>query len=937
MAECAAGPVVRLSGLSHAYRGANALEGVALELPAGCLTGLIGPDGVGKSTLLGIIAGVRQIQSGRVEVLGHDLRQRRERDAVIERIAYMPQGLGRNLYPGLSVSENLDFFGRLFGQDRATRAQRIAELTAATGLERFTERPAMNLSGGMKQKLGLCCALIHDPELLILDEPTTGVDPLSRRRFWELMQRLRRRRPDLSILVSTAYMDEAERFDTLVAMDAGRVLASGTVEELCSSTGERDMEAVFVALLPAERRGGHRRLEVPPRVPDGDGPPAIRAEGLTRRFGDFTAVERVSLSIHKGEIFGFLGSNGSGKTTTMRMLTGLLPISQGEAWVFDQPVDAEDAALRHRLGFMSQSFSLYGELSVRQNLDLHARLYRLPPKRIPGRIAELTERFDLARFIEVRAEALPLGVRQRLSLAVAVIHAPELLILDEPTSGVDPIARDRFWEQLLILSREQGVTIFISTHFMNEAERCDRISLMHGGRVLAEGTPADIKAGQGAATLEDAFIACMEQGAAEEGEEAAAESGDDQEPDLPRPLRKPRRPTRFSLRRLWAYARREGTEIRRDPIRLSFALLGPVILMIAMGFGISFDVNDIAYAVLDRDRTPASRDYLEHFAGSTWFSEQAPLTDAEEMRRRLASGRLTLAIEIPPGFGRALTRGSGPEVGFLIDGAIPFRGDTIRGYVEGVHRGYLETLGAGSSARSTSQIASHGTSLSNGLSGSPADRAPVTVETRFRYNQDFKSVYAMVPGILMLLLIMIPATMTAVGVVREKELGSITNLYSTPTKGGEFLLGKQLPYVGLAVLSYLLLLLMALFLFRVPLTGSLVGLTLGAVLFVFASTGLGLLMSTFMSTQIAAVFGTAIVSTIPTILFSGMLVPVSALTGPARIMGYGFPSAWFNHVSVGSFTKGLTLGDLWLDYLVLASFGLAFFLLGLALLRTRER
>jgi len=388
------------------------------------------------------------------------------------------------------------------------------------------------------------------------------------------------------------------------------------------------------------------------------------------------------------------------------------------------------------------------------------------------------------------------------------------------------------------------------------------------------------------------------------------------DPELSRLPRAPSRPSRFSPRRFWAYARREGTELKRDPIRLAFALLGPVLLMIAMGYGISFDVEDIGYAVLDRDRTPASREYLEQFAGSPWFSEQAPLVDDADRQRRLASGRLTLAIEIPPGFGRNLKRGGQPEVGFLVDGAIPFRGDTIRGYVEGVHRQYLETR--------TSE------------SGLSPMRPPVTVETRFRYNQDFKSVYAMVPGILMLLLIMIPATMTAVGVVREKELGSITNLYATPTNGGEFLLGKQLPYVGLALLSYLTLLLMALFLFRVPLTGGLGALSLGAVLFVFAGTGLGLLMSTFMRTQIAAIFGTAIASVIPTILFSGMLVPVSALTGPARVMGYGFPSAWFNHVSVGSFTKGLTLADLWLDYLVLGAFGLGFFLLGLALLRTQE-
>jgi len=917
MAERPGGPVVRLSGLRHAYRRVTALEGVDLELPAGRMSGLIGPDGVGKSTLLGIIAGVRQIQAGRVQVLGQDLGQRRGRAAVVERIAYMPQGLGRNLYPSLSVRENLDFFGRLFGQDRATRDRRIVELTLATGLAPFTERAVMNLSGGMKQKLGLCCALIHDPDLLILDEPTTGVDPLSRRRFWELMGRLRQRRPDLSILVSTAYMEEAERFDVLVAMDGGRVLACGSLEALRARTGERDMEALFVALLPAERRAGHRRLEVPPRAPDGDGPPAIRAEGLTHRFGDFTAVDRVSLSIHKGEIFGFLGSNGSGKTTTMRMLTGLLPVSEGAAWLFGRPVEAGDAALRRRLGFMSQSFSLYGELTVRQNLDLHARLYHLSPERIPGRVAELAERFDLAPHLDARAEDLPLGVRQRLSLAVAVIHGPELLILDEPTSGVDPIARDRFWGQLVELSRGRGVTIFISTHFMNEAERCDRISLMHAGRVLAQGTPAALKAGQRTATLEDAFIAHMEQAAAQAGEELPEEPGPNQEPLLPSGPRARGGPSRFSLRRLWAYTRREGTELRRDPIRLAFALLGPVLLMIAMGYGISFDVDDIGYAVLDRDRTPESREYLEQFGGSSWFSQQPPLMDEADRERRLASGRLALAIEIPPGFGRDLKRGDRPEVGFLVDGAIPFRGDTIRGYVQGVHRHYLEGQGA-----------AHGTL--------PTD-SPVEVRTRFRYNQAFKSVYAMVPGILMLLLIMIPATMTAVGVVREKELGSITNLYATPTNGAEFLLGKQLPYVALALLSYLTLVLMALFLFRVPLTGGIGALTVGAVLFVFASTGLGLLMSTFMRTQIAAVFGTAIVSTIPTILFSGMLVPVSSLTGPARIMGYGFPSAWFNHVSVGSFTKGLTLGDLWLDYLVLGAFGLGFFLVGLALLRTQER
>jgi len=907
------GPAVELNGVRHAYRGTTALDGIDLTLPAGALSGLIGPDGVGKSTLLGLIAGVRRLQHGQVRVLGADMAAPERRDATMRRIAYMPQGLGRNLYATLSVRENLDFFGRLFGQDKATRIARIAELTAATGLADFIDRPAMKLSGGMKQKLGLCCALIQEPDLLILDEPTTGVDPLSRRRFWEFIARLRQRRPDMSIIVATAYMEEAERFDTLVAMDAGRVLATGSASMLKQQTGEAEMEAVFVALLPEERRRGHRRLTVPPRVSGDRGPPAIKARGLTRRFGHFTAVDGVSLEIQKGEIFGFLGSNGSGKTTTMRMLTGLLPRSDGQAWVFGTPVDHNDPTLRHRLGFMSQSFSLYGELSVRQNLDLHARLFRLSDERRRTRMTTLTERFGLGHYLDRRAEQLPLGVRQRLSLAVAMIHEPELLILDEPTSGVDPVARDAFWELLVELSREHGVTIFISTHFMNEAERCDRISLMHAGKVLAQGTPNELKEAQDSDSLDDSFIAYIEQATpaqvshedagrlvdstVDKGEESAAG---------------------ISLRRLWAYARREATELWRDPIRLAFSLIGPMLLLLAMGYGISFDVEKIHYSVLDHDRTPASRGYLEHFEGSRYFHREPDIANDDDFWRRLVAGNLTVAIEIPPGFGRALKRSDRTEVGFWIDGAFPFRGDTIAGYVRAIHRDFLtspDTLPGGAAALET----------------------PLQVETRFRYNQAFESVYAMVPGIMMLLLIMIPATMTAVGVVREKELGSITNYYATPTRGTEFLLGKQLPYVGLAMLSYLTLLMLALLLFRLPMQGSFMALSLGALLFVFASTGLGLLMSTFMRTQIGAVFATAIASTIPTILFSGMLVPVSSLSGPARTMGFGFPSAWFHHVSVGTFTKGLGMADLWLDYLVLAAFGVAFIVLGRLLLPGQER
>jgi ribosome-dependent ATPase len=907
--------VITLSGVSHSYRRVRALDGVELTLPAGQLSGLIGPDGVGKSTLLGLVAGVRRLQAGQVLTLGADLSDRSQLDAVRHRIAYMPQGLGRNLYATLSVRENLDFFGRLFGQSASARRARIDELTRATGLADFVDRPAIQLSGGMKQKLGLCCALIQEPDLLILDEPTTGVDPLSRRRFWQFIDSVRARRPEMSILVSTAYMEEAERFDMLAAMDAGRILAVSSADELRRRTGQADMEAVFVALLPEPRRRDHHTLETRRRASVVGSSTAIRATGLSRRFADFLAVDGVDLEIRKGEIFGFLGSNGSGKTTTMRMLTGLLPISAGQAWVFDTPVDHSDASLRRRLGFMSQSFSLYAELSVRRNLDLHARLFDLDDGRRQERIQVLAGRFDLERHLEQRAEQLPLGVRQRLSLAVAMIHEPELLILDEPTSGVDPIARDAFWALLLDLSRRQGVTIFISTHFMNEAERCDRISLMHAGRILAQGTPAELKQAQGSASLDDSFIAYIEQASADPvNPEPAVVASATRQPLRPRgsPV------SRFSLQRFWAYAQRETMELRRDPIRLIFALLGPLLLMVAMGYGISFDVERIRYAVLDYDRSPQSRLYLEQFSGSGYFERQPDIIDGADLTRSLTADDYTVAIEIPPGFGRSVRGGLPTEIAVWIDGAIPFRGETILGYVQAVHARFIDELG---STRSTD------------MTKDP----PILIETRFRYNQAFESVYAMVPGIMMLLLIMIPATMTAVGVVREKELGSITNFYATPTRGTEFLLGKQLPYVGLAMLSYAILLLQALFMFRIPMQGSLVALTIGALLFVFATTGLGLLMSSFMRSQIGAVFATAIASTIPTILFSGMLVPVSSLIGPARVMGFGFPSAWFNHISVGTFTKGLGFEALWLDYAVLIAFGMAFFTVTALLLRGQER
>ncbi len=881
-------PVAEISGVSLQYGKTRALDNLSLSLPARCMVGLIGPDGVGKSSLLALIAGARKLQQGQVQVLDGDMGDAGHRRAVCPRIAYMPQGLGKNLYPTLTVFENLEFFGRLFGQDAEERHWRIAELTRSTGLAPFVERPAGKLSGGMKQKLGLCCALIHDPDLLILDEPTTGVDPLSRAQFWELIERIRSERPQMSVLVATAYMDEAQRFDHLVAMDAGQVLATGTPAELLARTGSDSLEQAFIRLLPEAKRSQHRELVIPPQ-PHSDSI-AIEAHGLTMRFGDFVAVDQVNFRISRGEIFGFLGSNGCGKTTTMKMLTGLLPASEGEALLFGKPVDPHDMQTRQRVGYMSQAFSLYSELTVRQNLDLHARLFHLPAERRGPRVQQMLTRFDLTGDADSLPSSLPLGVRQRLSLAVAVIHNPEILILDEPTSGVDPVARDGFWELLVQLSREDGVTIFISTHFMNEALRCDRISLMHAGRVLDSDTPQALMAKRGLPTLEETFIAYLE--------EAAAAHAADQPAAPPAATRNPIQPAgnngrqaRFSLRRLLSYTRREAMELRRDPIRATLAMLGSVLLMFIMGYGVSFDVENLTYAVLDRDQTTTSQHYLLNMAGSRYFIEKAPLANHAELDQRMRSNDISLAVEIPPNFGRDLKRGAVPQVAFWIDGAMPMRADTIKGYVQGIHLNYLQQL-----AREA---------------GVEGQLAPADVAIRYRYNPDVQSLPAMAPAMIPLLLMMIPAMLTALGVVREKELGSITNFYVTPTTRLEFLLGKQLPYIALGMFNFATLALLAVFVFGIPIKGSILTLCLGALLYVTCATGLGLLMSSILNSQIAAIFGTTIVTLLPAIQFSGLIHPVSAMEGAGAFIGKLYPTSHFLIISRGVFSKSLGLAELY--------------------------
>ena len=1196
-----------ISHLTHRYGKTLALNDLSLTLPRGLTVGLIGPDGVGKSTLLALIAGVRRIQSGELHVLGGDMRKPADRQALSHRIAYMPQGLGRNLYPTLSVYENIDFHARLFGLPARERRARIARLLEATGLAPFPDRATGKLSGGMKQKASLCCALVHAPDLLILDEPTTGVDPLSRRQFWALVADLQRETAGMTVLVATAYIEEAEPFAQLWAMDAGKLLVNAPTREVMA--GHTNLEDAYIRLLPPEKQQGTGGLDLTPFVADPSLPPAIEAHGLTKRFGDFTSVDNVNFTIQQGEIFGFLGSNGCGKSTTMKMLTGLLQATSGTAELLGAPVDAGSVATRMRVGYMSQAFSLYEELTVRQNLALHARLYRLGA-RSKAAIRDALTQFDLADVADVKPSALPLGIRQRLQLAAACLHRPEVLILDEPTSGVDPAARDMFWRHLLRMSREDKITIFVTTHFMNEAARCDRISFMHQGRVLAVGTPAELVAQYQAPNLEEAFVQYLlldeaaqkekagetptaaqsptvqpppsQRSAAGEGwgggsarissadvetssattanepptaapsptelppppvgegwgggskkssvasfmsaetastteeglgggsehapttnaglhsdtesaplqavnpslppprpsptggggftveESASAEAAatlpppqpsptggggltveegtsdstiSDNEPptiiasdtpttaqsstDLPPPQPSPaadasascegggytatesataneppaiiaddtptaaQSPTvlpppsqrsaagegwgggsarissadvetssvttanepptaapspaelppppvgegggggskqssaaSFQSLRGWlatirTFAIREGKELLRDHVRTFFALFGPVILMTAVTWGVSFDVGNLAFAVRDRDQSAESRAITEYFSGSPHFRELSPLAADADIDAALESSSAKMVIDIPPAFGRDLLRGTRPEIGFYLDGAESFNASNLTGYIASILGDYARD-----------QAHAHGIRL-------PPDAAQLV--PRFRYNPDFKSILAIAPGVLMLALSLFPAMMAAVGVVREREIGSIANFYASPASRLQFLLGKQLPYLAAAMLSFLILYLMMRYWFGVPLNGSAAALLTGTLLMCATTTATGLLVSCFTRSQVAAIFITAVGTVMPAMSFSGFLVPVSSLQGGAYIMGKILPSAWYANLTTGTFTKGLGYPDLVREHLILGGYYLIILTLAVLNLKKQER
>ncbi len=547
--------VVRVSGFVKRYKKQTAVGGVDLEIRKGEIYGLIGPDGSGKSSLMKAIAGVLTYDEGTVEVFGTLVDSERAAERVKQRIGFLPQGLGLNLYPDLSVEENIDFFARLRLVPERDLIERKTRLLAMTRLDKFRDRAMKNLSGGMKQKLGLICTLIHEPELAILDEPTTGVDPVSRREFWAILGELLREK-GMTALVSTAYMDEAARFHRLSFFSGGRVMVSGTPAEIralvpgsmvtfeatpqpdaiarlketyqqVEALGSRlhvftadldhaqavqhvetslgdikpdqvrvddpELEDVFVSLLlrQAENTQGTAIPSVAKRA-ENQGL-AIEARKLVRDFGAFRAVDHVTFQVKQGEIFGLLGANGAGKTTVIKMLNGILPPTGGEGWVAGAEIKTAGSLIKERIGYMSQAFSLYLDLTVVENVRLFAGIYGLDRRTTDQRQNWVMSMAGLRGYESNLTGRLPMGVRQRLALGCALVHQPRVLFLDEPTSGVDPIGRRHFWDILSKLAGEEGVAILVTTHYMSEAEHCDHLALMYAGRIVADGSPADMK------------------------------------------------------------------------------------------------------------------------------------------------------------------------------------------------------------------------------------------------------------------------------------------------------------------------------------------------------------------------------------------------------------------------------------------------------------
>jgi ABC-type multidrug transport system ATPase subunit/ABC-type Na+ efflux pump permease subunit len=917
----------------------RALDNVSLEVRRGALTALVGPDGAGKTTLMRLTAGLMTADSGDLSVLGIDVAANPQQ--VQSQIGYMPQRFG--LYQDLSVQENLDLYADLHGIGADERRDRYPRLMEMTALGPFVQRQAGRLSGGMKQKLGLACTLICSPELLLLDEPTVGVDPLSRRELWAIILQLVKDE-GLTVLLSTSYLDEAERCGHVIVLHEGKVLSHGRPDEVAElATGRvflaepppgrtpRGMQARMLDspdVIDAVPEGGHVRLvmaaeasgttfdgasmtpararfedgfmlllrRITPdrpavamtleRHPAADGDQVVvEVKDLVRHFGAFTAVDHVSFAVRRSEIFGLLGPNGAGKTTTFRMLCGLLPPTHGTLRVAGVDLHRARAAARQQLGYVAQKFALYGDLSVAENLDFFASAYGLRGARRRERIAWALEQFELEPLMRQPSGLLPGGYKQRLAMAAALLHEPEILFLDEPTSGADPLARREFWRRITSLA-EQGVTVIVTTHFMEEAEYCDHVAILDHGRILAHGTPAEIRryapVEEGRESrMEDAFIAIV---AASRKVEASPPV--QLQVTAPRPFTIDGTPGDLTARvwRIWALVKKEVRQILRDPSSIAVGVVMPVLLILLFGYGLTLDVKNVPVAVVLEDTSPDAIELASTFQLSPYFHAQL-MTSMAQAEDLILASQVDGIIRIRPDFSRQMRSGDA-EVQILAHGRDANRARIIQGYAQGA-------VGQWNARR-----IAEGQNVSSG---------PVVVQDRLWFNEANESRYFLVPGLVVLVMTVLGALLTALVVAREWEQGTFEALFVTPVRAGEILLSKVLPYLGLGIFGLVLCLLAAKFLFQVPFLGSLWVLSLGSLLYLLVALGIGLLISSTVKAQFVASLIVVVAAFIPALMLSGFLFELHNLPVAVRFLSYLFPARYF----VALLQTVLLAGDVW--------------------------
>lgn len=911
-----------------------ALSEITATIERGQITGLVGPDGAGKTTLIRIIAGLLTRSQGIVTVAGLDP----EKDTAPLRaiLGYMPQKFG--LYDDLTVLENLRLYGELRGVSDDERTEVFKKLLDFTDLNEFTKRPAGKLSGGMKQKLGLACALLGHPQILLLDEPSVGVDPISRRELWKMVNVLVAQ--GITVIWSTSYLEEAELCSNVLLMNEGKLVYAGKPHDLTQTIGERSMqlqhiegnhrlvlqralrmqevidgviqgenvrlvlreagkipdvaalkagpnaelvavkprfEDAFIDILGGGPGGESVLTKVMPQVESHTSDVVIEVKDLTKKFGSFIATNKISFKVKRGEIFGLLGPNGAGKSTTFKMLCGLLTPTSGYTRVMGFDLQKSTSVARQHLGYMSQKFSLYGDLSVKQNLEFFSGIYGLSGKAQAKKIAEMVEAFDLNQFLTVTTSTLPLGFKQRLALACALMHEPAVLFLDEPTSGVDPITRREFWTHINGLV-QKGVTVLVTTHFMDEAEYCDRIGLVYRGQLIASGTPDELKQlatndQQFEPTMEDAFIFLVNQHD-KNNQRVEQTSSKISLSNVINGKSMNRQQISYSnaMRRLLALCKKEFFQIVRDPSSILMAFILPIVMLLIYGYGLNLDTTQIRLGLVMEDKSAEARRFALAFFDSPYIIA-LPMVDAAAAAKQLTAGNIRGFVRIQPNFALRLKQADGVvPIQIVTDGSEPNTADFVTSYAKGAIQIWQTQRG--------SEI------------GTPSFDA-ISVEQRYWFNPSAISRYYLIPGSIAIIMTVIGALLTSLVVAREWERGTMEALLSTSVTRHELLYSKLLPYYLLGIASMAVCTMIAITVMGVPFHGSFWLLFVETTLFLGSALGLGLLLSTVTRNQFNAAQGALNIAFLPAVMLSGFVYEITSMPPVIRALTYLFPARYF--------------------------------------------